>query len=151
MSLDCENTAALQENDPAFQVYCTAITGLRFVEIPVPGSNRTVLSNVSQLTPCPIVPDSLFRLVFDTVHNVAHPVVNSTQQIITQHFVWQRIKKNISSWVCSCPACQLAKIHRLTIAPLDQFVLQKGRFDCIDGDIVSPLPPSRGHKPLHHH
>ena len=135
MSLDYENTAALQENDPAFQVYCTAITGLRFVEIPVPGSNRTVLSNVSQLTPCPIVPDSLFHLVFDTVHNVAHPVVKSTQQIITQHFA----------------ACQLAKIHRLTIAPLDQFVLQKGRFDCIDGDIVSPLPQSRGHKPLHHH
>lgn len=148
MSLDYDNMAALQENDPDIQAYRTAITGLSFQDIPVPGSNRTLLCDVSQHTPRPIVPESLRRLVFDTVHNLAHPGVKPTQQLITQRFVWHGINKNIASWVRSCPACQLAKIHRHTIAPLEQFALPKSRFDCIHVDIVGPLPQSRGHSYL---
>ncbi len=108
MSLDYDNMAALQENDPDIQAYRTAITGLRFQDIPVPGSNRTLLCDVSKHTPRPIVPKSLRRLVFDTVHNLAHPGVKPTQQLITQRFVWHGINKNIASWVRSCSACQLS-------------------------------------------
>ena len=129
MSLDYDNLAALQENDPVIQAYRTAITGLRFEDIPVPGSNHTLLCNVSQLTLHPIVPELLLRLVFDSPQP-SSPGVKSTQQIITQRFVCHGVKK-IASWVRSCPACQLAKIHCHTIAPLDQFVLPKRRFDCI--------------------
>ena len=87
MSLDYDNIAALPENDPAVQAYHTAITGHHFEDIPVPGLNRTMLCNVSELTPNPIVPESLRRMVTDTVHNLAHPGVESTLQIIIQHFV----------------------------------------------------------------
>ena len=148
MSLDYDNMAALQENDPDIQAYRTAITGLCLQDIPVPGSSRTLLCDVSQHTPRPIVPKSLRRLVFDTVHNLAHPGVKPTQQLITQRFVWHEINKTVASWVKSCPACQLAKIHRHTIAPLDQFTLPKSRFDCIHVDIVGPLPQSHGHSYL---
>ena len=148
MSLDYDNMAALQENDPDIQAYHTAITGLCLQDIPVPGSSRTLLCDVSQHTPRPIVPKSLRCLVFDTVHNLAHPGVKPTQQLITQRFVWHGINKTVASWVKSCPACQLAKIHRHTIAPLDQFTLPKSRFDCIHIDIVGPLPQSHGHSYL---
>ena len=148
MSLDYDNMAMLQENDPDIQAYRTAITGLRFDAVPVPGSNRTLLCDVSQHIPRPIVPKSLRRLVFDTVHNLAHPGVKPTQRLITERFVWHGINKNIASWVKSCSACQLAKIHRHTIAPLEQFTLPKSRFDCIHVDIVGPLPQSHGHRSL---
>ena len=76
MSLDNDSMAALQENDPAIQAYRCAITGLCFEDIPVLGSNRTLLCDISQLTPRLITPDLLRRMVFDTVHNLAHPGVN---------------------------------------------------------------------------
>ena len=148
MSLDNNNMAALLENDPAIQAYRTAITELCFEDIPELGSNCTLLCDFSQLFPLLIIPDLLHRLVFDTVHNLAHPGIKPTKQIITQNFVWQGINKNIAYWVCSRPASQLAMIHRHTITPLDQFVLLKGRFDCIHVAIVVPLLQSHGHNYL---
>ena len=43
VSLDYDNIASLQENDPAIQAYITAVIGLCLQDIPVPGSNCTLL------------------------------------------------------------------------------------------------------------
>ena len=148
MSFDYDNMAMLQENDPDIQAYRTAITGLCLQDVPVPGSNRTILCDVSIHTPRPIVPKSLRHQVFDIIHSLAHPGVKATQRLITERFVWHGINKTIALWVKSCPACQQAKIQRHTVAPLEQFELPKSRFDCIHVDIVGPLPPSQGHSYL---
>ena len=68
-------------------------------DIPVPGANCTILCDVSMPTPRPIVPESLRRLVFDTIHGLAHPGVKATQKLITERFVWHGINKNIALWV----------------------------------------------------
>ena len=39
------------------------------------------------------------HLVFETVHNLAHQGVKPTQKLITQHFVWHGIKKDVTAWV----------------------------------------------------
>ena len=91
------------------------------------------------------VPKLLCHLVFETVHNWAHPGVNPMQKLIMQRFVWHGIKKDITAWVSFCISCQLAKVHYHTIVSLHKFTLPKSRFDCIHVDIVGPLPQSRGH------
>ena len=55
------------------------------------------------------------------------------------------IKNDITTWLRSCTACQLAKVHHHTIAPLYKFTLPKSRLDSIHIDIVGLLPHSFGH------
>ena len=90
----------------------------------------------------------LHCLVFETVHNLAHPGVKPTQKLIMQRFVWHGMKKDITAWVRSCTSCQLAKFHGHTIASFHKFTLPKSRFDCIHVDIVGPLHQSHGHNYL---
>ena len=42
-------------------------------------------------------------------------------------------------------ACQRAKVHRHTKAPLAPFVVPERRFDHVHVDLVGPLPPSHGY------
>ena len=70
------------------------------------------------------------------------------QKLIIQSLVWHSIKRDITAWVRSRTACQLAKVHHHTIAPLHKFTLPKSRFDCIHVDIMGPLPQSRGYNYL---
>ena len=48
--------------------------------------------------------------------------------------------------VKSCLPCQRAKVHRHTRAPLGTFANPDARFSHVYLDIVSPLPPSKGHR-----
>ena len=48
------------------------------------------------------------------------------------------------AWADSCVACQRAKVHRHTKAPLEPFAVPERRFDHVNIDLVGPLPPSHG-------
>ena len=102
-SLDFTNMAILQDNDSDIQAYHTAITRLRLQDITVPGSNRTLLCDASMHSSRLIIPKLLLRcLIFESVHNLAHPGVKPTQKLVMQRFVWHGIKNAISAWVRSC-------------------------------------------------
>ncbi|XP_061663933.1 LOW QUALITY PROTEIN: uncharacterized protein K02A2.6-like [Syngnathoides biaculeatus] len=59
-------------------------------------------------------------------------------------FVWRGLKKDVQAWVDSCVACQRAKVHRHTKAPLEPFAVPERRFDHVNVGLVGPLPPSHG-------
>ncbi|XP_064479313.1 uncharacterized protein LOC135392535 [Ornithodoros turicata] len=56
--------------------------------------------------------------------------------------------RSSSGHVPACTACQRAKIHRHTSAPVASFLPPDQRFDKVHLDIVGPLPPSQGHRYL---
>ena len=99
-------------------------------------------------SPLLMVTKFLHHLVFKMLHSLAHPRVKTTQELIIQYFVWRGYKKDITAWVRSCTACQLAKVHHHTIVPLHKFTLPDSSLDCIHVDIVGPLPQLCGHSYL---
>lgn len=65
-------------------------------------------------------------------------------RLVAAKFVWRGMKKDVRAWSDTCVACQRAKVHRHTKAPLEQFIVPERRFDHVNVDLVGPLPSSQG-------
>ena len=96
----------------------------------------------------PVVLDSFRKDVFHKLHFLSHPGIKSTIRLISQRFVWPKMKKDIRAWVRECTVCQANKIHRHNCSEFKSYALPTARFQEIDMDIVGPLPPSNGYKYL---
>lgn len=123
----------------------TAISGLKLQDIPFGPASATLLCDISTGQPRPLVPQSCRRVVFEAIHNLAHPSVRATQKLLAQKFVWHGMRKQVGIWAHQCVACQASKIHQHTKAPLYTFEVPQRRFDHINIDLVGPLPPSKGY------
>ena len=79
--------------------------------------NTNVWADAS-VTPARIlVPTTLQRFVFDSLHCIAHPGVNAGMTLIKRTYWWKGIGKD--KWTKSCEACQKAKVHKHTKAPFE--------------------------------
>lgn len=143
-----ESMAHEQQKDPEIPDYRTAITGLNLQDIAVGSSGMRLLCDTSGDTIRPVVPISMRRQVFDTIHNLSHPGVNATVKLMSSKFVWHGLAKQVRSWAKSCLECQRAKVHHHVRAPLQEFTVPSTRFDHIHVDLVGPLPPSQDHSYL---
>ena len=94
--------------------------------------------------PRPVVPDSLTKNVFNSIHDLAHLGVKATKKAISYSYVWPNMAKDVTNWVGSCSACQAAKIHHHNKVPFQPFSKPLGKFQNIHVDIVGPLPTSKG-------
>ena len=115
---------------------------------PLPDSDLEIVCDVSTGVPRPVVPTSLCRMVFHSLHSLSHPGVRATQHLITSRFVWPGINTDVRNWTRSCLQCQRSKVQRHTVTPLSTFATPDARFDNVHLDIVGPLPPSQGFRYL---
>ena len=96
-----------------------------------------------------LVPTSLQRIVFDSLHRIAHPGFKAGLMLIKRSYWWQGISKDVARWTKSCAACQKAKIHVHTKMPLERLPAPIKRFSHIHIDLVGPLnPPCEGKNTL---
>ena len=142
--IDFKAMAREQQGDPEMQAYRTAITDLKFQDVPVDDSGLTLLCDVSTGRQRPVVPQAWRRRVFDTVHGLSHPAIRTTCKLVTSKFVWHGIAKQVKEWAKTCLDCQRAKVQRHTRAPLSPIAVPNKRFDHVHIDLVGPLPPSQG-------
>ena len=95
------------------------------------------------------VPTSLQRIVFDSLHRIAHSGLKAGLMLIKRSYWWQGISKDIARWTKSCAACQKAKIHVHTNMPVERLPAPTKRFSHIHIDLVGPLnPPCEGKNTL---
>jgi len=148
IGIDYKAMAEAQANSEEVQAYLTAITNLHLANMPVSESGPVLLCDISTGVPRPIVPPEYRRLVFDTIHNLAHPGRKTTQKLVSDKFVWHGIRKQVNQWAKECLQCQASKIQTHVRAPLENFTVPEKRFSHIHIDLVGPLPPSRGYSYL---
>ena len=117
---------------------------LKYVTI----GNTSLLWDVSGQQARPVVPLSLRREVFDTIHNLAHPGVKATQRLISSKFIWHGLNKQFGTWTKQCLTCQQSKIQCHIRAPLQTFQVPPRCFHHLNIDIVGPLPSSQGYTHL---
>ena len=144
LGLDYTRMAADQSTDPSVQAIKTADTGLRLEDVAFGDTGTSLLCDTSTGQPRPIVPTSWRRSVFEAVHDLSHPGRKPSVRLVAEKFVWHGLKKDVRFWVDACVACQRAKVHRHTKAPLEHFAVPERRFDHVNIDLVGPLPPSHG-------
>lgn len=141
-SIDLTQLAAAQSNDSGLERLRTA-SSLLIQPLPLPNGG-SILCDVSQHTPRPVVPQPCRRMVFESLHNLSHPGVRASVRLITERFIWPKASTDIRRWAQNCIACQVAKVHRHTKSPLGTFTEPVERFQHVHVDMVGPLPPSHG-------
>ena len=148
-AVDFEALAVAQVTDPELKALQTSpSSSLQFALVPHLASPATLICDMSTGTPRPFVPVNFRRMVFNSLHSLAHPGIRATQQLVGDRFVWPGMNADIRSWTKSCLRCQRSKIQRHTVTPLTTFAVPDNRFQHIHIDIVGPLPPSHGYSYL---
>ena len=146
LGVDYEELSAAQQSDPETDAAKSSITNLRWQTIKI--GNAQLLCDTSTGRPRPFVPKSFRRKIFEMIHNLSHPSIRATVQLVTDKFVWHSMKKDITLWTRTCINCQRSKIHRNTKSSLGSFPQPTRRFGHIHVDVVGPLPSSEGQRYL---
>jgi hypothetical protein len=60
----------------------------------------------------PLVPLEDRPAVFHAIHNVAHPGIRATKRMLTAHFVWKGVGKDVAAMCRACQQCQRGKVHK---------------------------------------
>ena len=144
-STDFSALAAALLADPVDMAACrTAITGLRLKDIPFGPNNTTLLCDVSLGWPCPLIPVSFRRYIFDNLHGLSHQGIWATRKLVACKYVWHGFGQQVGEWAKSCIACQQAKVNFHHHAPLCKYNEPLFHYDHVNVDLVGPLPPSKG-------
>ncbi len=137
--------AAAQAKDPVVQTACTD-SSLKLEQVPLSTPDgTTLLCDVSTGLQRPVVPEEFRRTIFDALYSLSHPGMRATQRLVTCHFVWPGVNKDVRQWSRACMQCQRANVHRYPSAPPGIFSTPDARFDHVHVDIVGPLHPSQGY------
>ena len=129
---------AEQEEDDYIKDARTAITNLKLKDLLIDGCR--ILCDTSLGHPRPLVPANLRNEIFNTLHGLSHPGFQATRKLISKHYVWHQMRKDIKKWCQGCQQCQKSKINRHTKAPVISMPVPEKPFSHIHVDIVGPLP-----------
>ena len=148
--LSVENIASHQKGDQELLRYLENKdkTGLILSKVPLPESTESVICDLSEGRQRPYVPETLQREVFDKFHSLNHAGIAATTKLISDRFVWIKMKSKIKEWTRNCVICQTSKIQQHTKSPIIAIEMPTRRFRAINVDLVGPLPESNGYKYL---
>ena len=96
----------------------------------------------------PFVPVSLKKRIFDQIHNLAHPGIKQSIDLISKRFVWISMKKDIKDFANACEHCQMAKITRYNKTVIENIPNDVPKFSSVHMDIVGPIPQNKGYSYL---
>ena len=144
-AVDFQAMAKAQPTDKDLQELQSSNNTIKFARVAMPMCKDTLLCDTSTGTPRPYVPQQFRRTVFNSLHDLSHPSIRATQQLVTARFFWPGINSDVPHWARSCLKCQRSKVYRHTTTPLTTFNTPDIRFDHIHLDLVGPLPPSQGY------
>ncbi|GFT14847.1 putative gag-pol protein [Nephila pilipes] len=119
-------------------------SSLKLEKVPVFGSSCDIFYDSSTKKKRPYIPESFRKIVFNSVHNLAHPGIKATTKLLKSKFVWPSINKDARTWTRSCLKCQKSKVTRHVQSPFQQYHNVSKRFTEINLDIIGPLPSSEG-------
>ncbi|GBO17012.1 hypothetical protein AVEN_143955-1 [Araneus ventricosus] len=137
--------AVAQDSDVELRSLLESGSGLDLKQLQLPSSHHLLYCDISTGKVRPYVPETFRRNFFEMLHDLSHPGVKATTNLIKQRFFWKSVNKDVQEWCKFCIACQKSKIHRHTKSPLGLFKLLNARFNHVHIDVVEHLPASKGY------
>lgn len=140
---DYASLALAQQNDDELR-HLRHNSSLKIVTTPIPGSNISILCDISTGKPRPYLPSQHRRAAFERLHSMSHPGIRESARMVAERYVWPGVTKDCRLWARTCIACQKSKVTRHVSAPLGSFTEPTSRLRHVHLDIVGPLPVSEG-------
>ncbi|KII65995.1 Transposon Tf2-9 polyprotein [Thelohanellus kitauei] len=125
------------------------ISGLILQEIKIGDLGTNLICDVSTGKPPPLVLPDWRRRVFDMIHNISHPSIRATKNLISSKFMWEGLRKQVTERAKKCLSCQSSKVYKHVKSPFGSYALPSKRFNHINVDIVWPFPVCKGYTYLH--
>ena len=109
---------AARQQDPEFEASLSSskYQSLLFEKRFLPASQTSIIGDTSIGTFSVVVPTSLTKRDFDTMHSLSHPGIKGTQRMIGDRFVWHGMKRNITKWCRTALSARSVKFF-VTIEP----------------------------------
>lgn len=136
--------AQAQETDLELRDLLNKSDTLELKKINFPDCDIPIYCDVSTGTARPFIPEPFRKEIFLNFHNLSHPSIRGTANLIRSKVIWPSMRRDCAVWARHCLPCQKSKVTRHTKTPVGKFSDQSQRFDHIHIDIVGPLPPSEG-------
>ena len=143
--IDYAAIAADQASDAELQ-QLQENAALSMKRIQLPGTQVHLYADTSTDTLRPYLPKKHRYPLFRQLHDLSHPGIRATQQMMTSRFIWNGINKDVREWTRTCVQCQASKVTRHTRSPPGTFTPVSSRFDHVHVDLVGPLPHSNGYR-----
>jgi hypothetical protein len=106
----------------------------------------SLLCDVARVIKRPLVPELDKPAVFQAIHIMAHPGIHANKRIISAHFMWKGVGRDVAAMCLDCQQCQRGKVHKQPAAPLHAILVPECRFSHLHMDIVGGIPSSsEGH------
>ncbi|BHF58279.1 hypothetical protein SprV_0100123100 [Sparganum proliferum] len=122
--------------------YDENVSGPKLQQLPLTTGNDTILRDISTPSHRPIVPLSLRRKAFSSLHNISLSGSRTTGKLVSDCFVWPAMHKDLKAWIGACIACQRIKAQWHKNAPIGTFPGSSLRLSHLHLGIVGPLPLS---------
>lgn len=145
-SIDYEEMAKAQSRDDELRRIRETGKVLKLIPFLMSPKSTELWCDTSTDIVRPYVPKDFRHTIFRTFHNLSHPGVKATVDLVKKRFTWKDLKKDVSNFTRACEQCQKSKVHRHTKSPIGNFPIPQCRFSHVHIDIVGPLPPSRGQR-----
>lgn len=131
-----------QEHDQELQSLLKNNTALKLERVKT--MDAYIYCDQSTSRPRPFITPTFRRQIFNNLHNLSHPGPNATAKLISERFVWPKIRRDCRTWAQQCTDCQRNKVTRHTHSPLSSFPVPSSRFSHVHLDIIGPMPLSSG-------
>lgn len=145
--LDLHQLAKDQRGCSEVRVLATS-PSLKIEKREFPEVSGHILVDVSTGTDRPLIPVSMQRSIFDSVHNLSHPGARATRKLLSERFVFKGMASKSNTWAKACVRCQQAKVYRHQRTPLSRPPTPTERFAALHVDIVGPFHEVNGLKYL---
>ena len=99
----------------------------------------------SMSKPRPFLPKRLRQFAMKQLH-YAHDGIKESVRLVSSHYYWTDMKKEITTFVQTCHGCQSQKATNKPPPHYGTFEVPDQRFTHCHVDIVGPLPESEGYK-----
>lgn len=145
--IDYEALARSQDSDPELQELLQhKDTALALEKLKMTDSDADIICDMSTNRPRPYITPKFRKPIFNILHGLSHPGTKATVRLISERFVWAKMRKQCLQWARECTDCQRNKINRHTHSPTSTFLAPSQRFSHVHMDIVGPLPISAGYR-----
>ncbi|GFV97120.1 uncharacterized protein LOC103524116 [Trichonephila clavipes] len=116
-------------------------SSLVFKRVPSPVSATELICDTSTGSPRPFVPHNFRRTIFEHFHNLAHPGVAASFQLIASRYVWPNMRKTVKDWVriVLLVNVQSAQTHEVLSRNNKHITINiNGKKSCVSLDRVKP-------------
>lgn len=116
---DLPAIAAAQSTDPE-----TLASTHRLKPFPLTDGTQ-LLCDTSTPQPRPFVPVACRFALFQQLHSMSHPGMQSSVRLLKARYYWPTLERDVKAWVRTCLRCQEAKVIRHTHLQLHNFALRR--------------------------